>query len=766
MKRALRCSALFEQVIVMRVILYLTIGFAGACALGAYAVGYSGLLLCCLLSMVAGLVFLLLRSKAGKIGFLIFLGAVFGFFWMRCYDDLYLSDLRRFDGQIYQGQVTVSDYSYETYYGISANGKIQLEGKTYKIRIYVQDYTSLKPGDVLTGEMELHATTAQGAAESDYHQSNGLFLVAYVSEDADLAVADRLEPQYFPVALKKRIVDTISLCFPEDTLAFARALLVGDTYLLSYEEDTAYQVSGIRHVVAVSGLHVSILFSLVYMAAGKRRVLTALLGIPVLVLFAAVAGFTPSVVRACAMQILMILALLLNRDYDPPTALATAILTMLLINPMTVMSVSLQLSSGCIIGIFLCARPLQDWIYAGFLKKWAKGDGFMPRVVRWCVSSLAMTLSAMVITTPLSAIYFGCVSVIGILINMLCLWVISFVFYGIMLVCITGLIWQGAGSVVAWFVSWPIRMVQSVSLAASRIPFAAVYTESKYIVIWLFLCYVLLAAFFLNGKKKPLHLLAGIAISLALAVGVSVAEPVLGNYLVTVIDVGQGQSVLLRCGDRNYIVDCGGAHGEEAADKTAKFLLSQGITRLDGIILTHYDADHANGVEFLMRRIPAQKLFLPDTPDTQTGFRNELTEAFSERIAWVNESTYFGSNDWKINLLAAQPGKEGNESSLCILFQRKNCDILITGDRPSGGESALLEEWQIPKLELLIAGHHGADSSTGMALLEATSPEVVAISVGAGNPYNHPTPELLKRLEWFGCKVLRTDLQGHIHFRR
>ena len=99
----------------------------------------------------------------------------------------------------------------------------------------------------------------------------------------------------------------------------------------------------------------SILFSLVYTLAGKRRALTAIIGLPVLLLFAAVAGFTPSVVRACIMQALMIFALLLNQEYDPPTALSFAVLTMLACNPLAITSVSLQLSAGCMVGIFLFA---------------------------------------------------------------------------------------------------------------------------------------------------------------------------------------------------------------------------------------------------------------------------------------------------------------------------------------------------------------------------------------------------------------------------
>ncbi|MBQ3251680.1 MAG: DNA internalization-related competence protein ComEC/Rec2 [Oscillospiraceae bacterium] len=750
----------------MRFLLLFTVGFALACILGVYAVGFEALIWCGTIALAAGVVCLLTRTKKGKAGFVICMGVLLGFFWLKCYDDLYLSNIRRFDTKTVSATVTVTDFSYETYYGTSAAGMVELDGKQYRVRIYIDDAVSLTPADQVFGQLELRATTAEGAAESDYHQGIGLFLVGYVQDGAIYQKAERIPARYFPAVLKKEILECIDRCFPEDTLAFARALLLGDTKLLTYEEDTAFQVSGIRHVVAVSGLHVAILFSLIYTLAGKRRLLTALLGIPTLLLFAAVAGFTPSVVRACTMQILMILALLLNKDYDSPTALSAAILVMLVSNPMCVQSVSLQLSVGCMVGIFLFYRRLHKWFMQGSLKKMAKGKSVLSKILRWCVGSISVSLSAMVVTTPLIVCYFGVVSLIGVLINVLCLWMISGIFYGIMFCCVVGMFWVPGGQAIAFCVSIPIRFIKSICFAAAKVPFAAVYTESDYIVLWLIVAYCVLGLFFAVKKKRPLVLAASLIVSLGFAIGATLLEPVLGNYLVTVMDVGQGQCVLLRCAGRHYLVDCGSQHGQDAADKAAAVLLSQGIISLDGVILTHYDADHANGVELLMSRIPTKTLYLPDAQDPNTDFREELTTAFSERITFVSGDVAFGTKDWRITLFAAQPGKVGNESSLCVLFQRQDCDILITGDRSTQDENLLLEKWQIPKLELLVVGHHGSASSTGLRLLEATKPAAAAISVGKDNLYGHPAKETLGRLELYNCPILRTDLHGDIHFRR
>ena len=120
----------------------------------------------------------------------------------------------------------------------------------------------------------------------------------------------------------------------------------------------------------------------------------------------------------------------------------------------------------------------------------------------------------------------------------------------------------------------------------------------------------------------------------------------------------------------------------------------------------------------------------------------------------------------KITVFGPTFSEESNENSLCILFEGENCAILVTGDRSWMGERMLMQDHHLPEVDLLIAGHHGSINSTSEALLNAVSPETVFISVGKSNAYGHPAPELMQRLEVFGCTVYRTDLHGNLIFRR
>lgn len=746
----------------MRKLMWFAIGFAAACAAGIYLISDHWLLLLALfcLGLVIALAFL--KTKRARVVMVALIGVTVGLGWLWCFDTYYISTARNYDGAKQDLCVTVTDYSYATQYGVAADGETILDGKTYKVRVYLSKNTPLLPGDMVTGTCKLRFTGFDGQEEATYHQGKGIFLLAYADDEAKIEKAENIPAKYFAVVLRHKILKLLDEAFPVDTVGFARALLLGDSSLLTYQEDTAFKVSGIRHVIAVSGLHVCILFSLLYLLVGRRRYLIALLGLPLLFVFGAVAGFTPSVVRACLMQALMILALLFNKEYDPPTALAFAVVVLLGVNPVTITSVSFQLSVGCMVGIFLFSGKIHDFLLQKTFLGPAKGNSLRAKLCRFVSGSVSVTLSAMVITTPLCAVYFGMVSIIGVVTNLLTLWLISFIFYGIMASAVTAALWLPLGQGLAWVVSWPMRYVVLTAKTLSAFPLAAVYTTSVYIILWLIFCYVLLAVFMLSKKKHPWLLLSCVSIGLLAAVTVGWIEPKLDTYRFTALDIGQGQCLLIQSEDEIYMIDCGGDDPKTAADIAAQQLLSQGITHLDGLILTHYDTDHAGGVAALLSRVPADTLYLPDSAE-DAPLKEQLAASYSDKIAWIRENTVFSIANGSVSLYPA--AEDASESSMCILFQLENYDILITGDRDLSGERQLLATVELPDVEVLVAGHHGSKHATGLELLHVTMPEIVIISASADNSYGHPAPELLSRLELFQCQIYRTDQLGTITFR-
>lgn len=748
----------------MRKLMWFSIGFGAAVAVGAYLLMGNVLAVLGIVFAVAAVGCGLFTRKVRwmRVPAVIALGCSVGFLWFWVYEGGYLSPARALDGVTTKATIQIIDYSFEGEHGTVADGNAIWNGNQYRVRLYLHDDMVLSPGDHVTGTFIFRITDKGGSREPTFHRGNGIKLLVY--QDGLVQIDRSNDPWwYYPVGrLRQGMLSLITNVFPEDTEVFARALLLGDDNDIGYEMNTAFKISGVRHIIAVSGLHVSILFGLIYLLTARKRLLTTFIGIPLVLLFAALAGFTPSVVRAAVMHILMVLANLFDREYDAPTAMGFAGLIILASEPLAVTSVGFQLSFGCVAGILLFYVPIRSYLLhdkrLGRFKK-----PYIGGLVRGFSSSLAVSLGAVSLTTPLCAYYFGTVSLISPLSNLLVLWMVTFVFYGIMVACAIGSVFMSAGQVIGFVVSWGIRYIEGVCNLLSRIPIAAVYTNCMPIIIWLMFVYVLVAGLMILRKKRPVITIALGILSLCIALLACWIPPMLDECRMTLLDVGQGQSIILQSEGKVFLVDCGGSYDDDAADMAAERLLSMGIDHIDGLILTHYDTDHAGGTQQFLSRISADTLYFP-VWETDDPLGVQLGSM--EGVCLVDRDMVLEYDSVKITLITSQKVNSRNESSLCVLFQTENCDILVTGDRSAAGEIELLERLELPKLEVLVAGHHGSKNSTCQELLDATQPQVVVISVGKNNAYGHPADELLERLDILGCTVFRTDQDGTIMIRR
>lgn len=736
----------------MRRIVYLALGFAAACGLNLYADSWTVCFVGVALTMIiSGLA----EKKPGAPRRLLMtmLGLILGFAWFWGYTARYLKPILSLDEEIRPCSIRASDYSRETDYGSAVDGTIQIEGKTYRITTYLKQMEDIAPGDTISGLFRLRVTTDAGENSSSYYQGKGIFLLAYQKGEIELT----RHPQSFrdtPTRLRFRIREILETYIPQDCVAFSKALLLGDTSELSYQTDVDLKISGIRHVVAVSGLHISIFFAIISTITCRKRFLTALAGIPLLFLFAAIAGFSPSVTRASIMCALMLTAQLLNREYDGPSALSFAVILMLLANPYCVGSVSFQLSVTSVMGIFLFEPGIREKLTARLKDK--KGKKY--RFLRKAAAGAVVTIGAQIMTIPLCAYYFGVVSLVGVLTNLLVLWVVSLTFCLLAAVCVLSIICSPLAGLVGAIAGILIRYILLVAKVMAAFPLAAVYTVSPYIIIWLCFAYLLLFVY-LYCRKQAIGFACCAILSLCAALMASWWEPTTSDVRFTVLDVGQGQCILMQSKGRVYVVDCGGDSDKRTADLAAETLLSQGYSHVDGLILTHTDRDHAGGAEYLLSRIPVDFLILPHmTESIAIPDNTQVITAARDLVISDGAST--------VTVFAPVFHGEENEMSLCVLFDTEKCDILITGDRNAFGERSLLRHTDIPDVDVLIAGHHGSKYSNCEELLAAAEPEIVCISVGADNPYGHPSAEALERFADYGCTIYRTDQQGTITIRR
>lgn len=744
----------------MRKLVWFALGFGAACGLGSALAPELWLL-----PMAAGavlfwgiLMVLQRRSRVLAAGAVTCLGLALGLLWFCVYDGVFLQPARQADGKTLELTLQVESYPVQTDYGCRVDGTVFLEGRPYGTRLYLQREEPLQPGDQVQVTAQLRLTTHGGDQEPTYHRGSGIFLLAYARDEARVTHgAGGLRE--IPARLRRAMGERLEELFSSDVGGFAQALLLGEKSGLSDTQRNQLSLAGMSHIVAVSGMHLSILFGLVYVLTFRQRVLSALLGIPIAVFFAAVAGFTPSVTRAALMLSLALLARLLRREYDSPSALAFAVLALLLWNPLTVASVSFQLSVGAVAGILCFSGRLYAWM----TRRLGKGRGVGPRLARALASSVAVSLGATVWTAPLAAWTFGTVSLLSPLTNLLVLWAVSLGFYGVLLACALSFVWLPLGQALAWCTAPLLRLILGVGGWTSGLPLAGIFPgESPYLAAWVGFALVLLGVF-LWGKCRGKKCFAlALSASLVLALVLGYLEPRGERFRVTVLDVGQGQCILLQTGEKTYVVDCGGPAAEGAGEKAARHLLTQGRTCVDGLILTHFDEDHVSGVKQLLERLPVERVYMPNAPEDETCA--DLVTAAGEGACFVEEDLHLVIDEAELWIFAPLSRTTSNESGLSVLFTAGECDTLITGDMNQNLERRLLATHTLPDIELLVAGHHGAKSSTGTDLLDALRPEVIAVSVGA-NSYGHPAPEMLERAAQAGCQVFRTDEAGTLMFR-
>lgn len=761
--RSFSGCAIFEKWgIFMRKLLWFSTGFAAACAICANYLWNKKLFLPFSAFLIFAIIILHFakKHKITKIVSAVSLGVSLGFAWFSFYNSAFLRPIAPLDRTTISLSITASDYAKQSTYSYSVSGTTEIDGKTYPLILYLKGEPEIRPGDILTSEYRLRVTAPAGTTPSSYYQGNGVFLTATQKGELNITRPDKTPVHFLPAVFAKEIKGTLVEFFPENTVAFAKALLLGDTTDLTYSEDTALTVSGIRHIAAVSGLHVGVLFGLVLLLFGFNKVLMLVITLPVLLVYAAMTGFTPSVTRACIMTALIALSWVIFEEYDSLSSLAFAAFVMLIRNPFVINSVSFQLSVASVLGILLFGSPIHAFLRKKLPK--IRPKGLFGKIAAWLTAAISISISAMAFTTPLCAWYFGAVSIVCILTNLLTLWAIGIIFVGTAIVGVLGNLLPTVCQILALCISWLIGYVLSVAEGIARFPFAAVYTQSHYIVIWLILCYCLLFLFLLKKRRGVLLTAIGVG-SLIGAIVLSVWIPRQDDVRLTVLDVGEGQCILVQSEGHNLLIDCGGDSDETAADMAAQTLLSQGITHLDGIAFTHYDRDHTGAVQNLMTRIRVDTLYLPDGENN--GFWESIGNTPAEKVI-IRQNTQlpFGCGVFTFT----EPGqlKNDNENCMCVLFESKSCVILVTGDRSRSGEKRLIRNYDLPHVDILIGGHHGSKNSTSEELLEAVNPDIVIFSVGKDNTYGHPAQEVLDRLENYNCTVYRTDLDGSVLIRR
>ena len=741
-------------------------GFAAGTALSHYVLPASWLYIVSAAMLIPALFCaVFLRGFRRRDGVAAFLFLALGMSWYSMYSGKFIDAAAQYADKTCTVTVRVDEYPYRDGDYASLNVTLAERGEP-SLGIAVSDYSGtlpeLRPGDLAEMELELMDAGERYGEATDVYAARGVHLRAYyvalhgVERDGRSAL-------YFPQELMNAVRGSIVRVFPEDVQDIMLALLIGDTHGV-YEDaelDNALSVTGVAHVVSVSGMHLGFLYSALSALLGRRRAF--FVGVPVLVLFTFMAGCSSAIVRACVMLVLSMLGTVLRRDYDPLAGLAMALLLLLAENPVSVASVSLQLSFASMLGLILITPRLNRW----FNRRFRGAKGRVKGICRTAWSAFSASLGATVFTAPVVAVIFGYVSLLSPLANLLTLWAVSLAFTLGFAAAALGLIYAPLGIAFAWLAAWPARyFVWCISLLA-RIPYAAVYTADGGVVWWLLFTYAVFIAAIVMRRRRGLRLAVPVLCSAAVLAAVLISSSLrtADERSVTVLDVGQGQSIALLSGESAVVVDCGGMGSwDDAGDIASEYLLGRGRYGIDALVLTHLHSDHADGAARLMTRVKVGTLYMPEGTDDSDGELAGILEAAARRgtdVVEISEDTAVSLPGLELSLTAPQDTGDENERGLVVRASIGEYDTVITGDVGAPTERLLAEEGKLPPSELLIAGHHGSRSSNSFELVSAVRPETVVVSVGY-NSYGHPTDEALVRLAVTGADIYRTDVNGDV----
>ena len=699
--------------------------------------------------------------------------AALGLLWTQAHYALFIAPPQTLDGQTLTVTLRATDYPkrYEGYTLLPVRlVTAGLPRTGVSLYAYGGECDDVTPGTEFEAELRFRSGTQRYGEEVWSYVSRGVFLTASLRDAPRITGRWRGSFLYFPKTLAHGVKAIAARDFPADAAPFATALLTGDKTLLYRDTRLAVAMreAGLMHIVAVSGMHVSFLVGFVQLLLGKKR-RTAAICIPLLLVFMPMAGGTPSVVRACFMQILLLLAPLLRRENDSPTSLCAILALLLAANPQSARSASLQLSFAAMAGILLFSQR----VYRALSER-AKARGLMERrlpraALRFLIGNFSTSLGALALTTPIAAFGFGNVSLVSPLTNLLCLWMVSVCFPLGFLACILGAVSPLLGGAAAWLVSWGLRYVVLVVEWLGGLRFASVYTANPLVAVWLILVYIIIFAFWVFRKKRGFRFLPPVAAAVCLLLCAALLTGVRDSRRAlrfTALDVEQGQSLVLQSGGAVMLIDCGGPYSADAGSRAADYVESRFLKGVDVLLLTHLHSDHANGAETLLWRVPVRMLLLPAGVEDEDSLLPGILAAAERRgteVRFLEDDCALSLGGLRAEIYAPMGTGSDNERGLIVSGHCGDYDFLVTGDAGSATERLLLQKAALPREELYVVGHHGSKGSSCAALLERIRPARAIISVG-GNSYGHPTQEALDRLAACGTEVWRTDKSGNVTF--
>lgn len=549
-------------------------------------------------------------------------------------------------------------------------------------------------------------------------------------------------------------------------------MTLGDKSLLDAEIKSLYQGAGISHILAISGLHISVIGMSLYKILrkiGLPYTVSGILAGGCMMAYAIMTGLSASTIRAVLMFLLMLLGQSLGRSYDSLNALCVAAVFLLWENPFLVEYAGFLFSFAAVLGVVIVGKTLEKV--------------FLPQ--RKLAKTLLVSLAIQLTTLPLVAVFYYELPMYTMPVNLVVLPFLNVLLFLGLAGGIVGLKFGFWAKICFFPCHWILYLYRSLCERCNKLPGAEFITgkpeEIQVFTYYLILLVVLFGLWKRAAKKseevrkdlkkgKKAAIFTG---SLLLAFFILLWEPKKGLE-VDVLSVGQGDGIFLQTGDGVHLFIDGGSSDVKKVGsyRILPFFKAKGIRSIDYWLISHTDTDHISGLTELLEEgfavgtLVFSKELVKDEAYEQL---KELAEKNGTEIMFLNQGDCIHFGKAKLTCLfpdADYKVSDKNSMSLAVCYEEEGFSAVFTGDMDAAAEKRLVESGILSEVFLYKAAHHGSNGSNSSEILEVLKPEIAVVSCGLYNSYGHPGKEAVKRMEESGCRIFYTMNQGQISIQR
>ena len=562
------------------------------------------------------------------------------------------------------------------------------------------------------------------------------------------------------------------------------SMILGKKSMIDSDVKELYQKNGVAHVLAISGLHLSLIAQgLCYLL--KRAKCSFYLRHLATILFLSgyliMTGFQIALVRAFIMLIIKTIAAMTGRCYDALTALLVTAVIILAAEPFYLWDVSFQLTFAALLPIcsFEANKPAKNRSSFQTIKKQLKD---------WIIESLSLSAFVMLFTAPFLFWHFFEAAPLSVMVNLIMIPLLTLIVAG----GITGIILSSCIPIIGSYAAFiPFSLTagclwvyKTVCKAVALLPFYRLVTGRPVKVVMVICIFVLSVALFIRRclfsyrRVRMISLTAAVVLVIITAFSRRIVNLFDHDTHITMLDIGQGDCFYISDGGgHSYLIDGGSSSVEHAAKyRIEPFILSQAVTQLDGVFISHGDDDHVNGIEEMLQRqsigVRFKRVYITEQFYDDDHLLPLAENVIKSKVQLIRIRSGDSIRTGSVNITCLGPPQHdqdtgplpsaGNEASMILRLDRGKFSMLFTGDVEGAGEQILCEQVNGQHYDVLKTAHHGSKNSTSREVLDLIQPKVCLISAGKNNLYGHPDKKTLQRIKEAGSRSMCTIDKGAV----